>query len=88
MNTFVQAISPTFFGGEDAFMRQSSFIAAAARQSPPRGGGPAVRTPGQAALAHKAASVKEGVPLYGDTMELLAKEAAALGVVEVPVPFL
>jgi hypothetical protein len=119
--------------GAEAFVRQSSFTAAAARQSPvvPGWGESAVRTPGQVggwvgrkackrressvistprdahavvvssrtrtlscphrrvhvwgqgALMHKAAAERDGLVLYGDTMDLLAAHAADLGV---PVP--
>ena len=63
MNTFVQVINPAAFGGDEAFTRQTSFFAASARQSPPVPGGPAVRTPGEAALKHKAEAEAHGLAL-------------------------
>ena len=57
---------------------QTSFIAAAARASPPVTAA-AVRTPGQAALAHKAACLEHGVELYPGTMEKLLEAVEGLG---------
>ena len=86
MNTFVQVLNPRAFGGEEAFGRQTSFIAAAARASPPVPGSEGVRTPGQAALAHKESFLRDGVELYPGTMEALAEAAGELGVAELPQP--
>ena len=58
---------------------QASFIAAAARASPPVTAAAAVRTPGQAALAHKAACLEHGVELYPGTMEKLLEAVVGLG---------
>ena len=80
-------LNPAAFGGGEAFDRQTSFIAEAARASPPvaDGTGGAVRTPGQAALAHKAECLRSGVALYGDVMDKLVAKAEELGVAERPV---
>ena len=79
-------LNPCAFGGEDAFDSQTSFIAAAARASPPVPGSEGVRTPGQAALAHKEDCLRDGVELYPGTMEALTKAAGELGVTELPQP--
>jgi L-lactate dehydrogenase len=79
-------INPAAFGGTEAFERQTSFIAAAARASPPVAGGTAVRTPGQAALAHKVACLANGVELYPGTMAVLVAAAGELGVTGLPRP--
>ena len=45
-----------------------------------------MRTPGQAALKHKAEAEVGGLALYGDTMEVLLKHAHELGVGGAPAP--
>ena len=61
-------------------------FASSARQSPPVPGGAPVRTPGQAALKHKAQAEAGGLALYGDIMEVLLKHARELGVGGAPAP--
>ena len=75
-----QVIHPQAFDGIESFQRQTSFLARACRQSPPLKGGEDVRTPGEAALRHKAFCLQHGVELYGDTMAKLQQFAHELGV--------
>ncbi|MEQ1956560.1 Ldh family oxidoreductase [Mesorhizobium sp. CN2-181] len=54
---------PAAFGGIDAFVRQTGWLADACRASDVPEGAPPVRLPGAAALARKAAAIAEGLPL-------------------------
>ena len=76
----VQVFDPAAFGGADAFLRQTRWLADACRASPPRPGGAPVRLPGAAALARRRAAEAGGVALYPGIMEGLARRAAALGI--------
>ncbi len=76
----VQVWDPEAFGGTEAFLRQTGWLAEACLATPPRPGGPPVRLPGQAALARKAAALADGVPLYPSILPALSDHAARLGV--------
>lgn len=81
----VQVYDPAAFGGADAFLRQTGWLADACRSNPPRPGVEAVRLPGQAALRRRRAALAEGVVLHAGIMDGLREVAASLQVA-VPAP--
>ena len=64
-----------------AFTRQTGWVAAACRATPPRPGAEAVRLPGERALAHRREALYSGLALYPGIMQGLAAWAERLGVV-------
>lgn len=82
-SVFVQVIDPAAFGGTDAYLRQTGWLADACRSNPPRPGVERVRLPGESAMARRREAQAEGVALYPGILDGLKKQAAALGV---PVP--
>ena len=68
-SVFVQVIDPAAFGGLDAFRRETGWLAAACRDTPPVPGVDAVRLPGQRGLANKRKALAEGVALYPGIMD-------------------
>jgi LDH2 family malate/lactate/ureidoglycolate dehydrogenase len=62
-SVYLQVIDPTAFAGQDAFKRQTSWLAAACRDNPPRPGVERVRVPGDQAMRRKRAALANGVPL-------------------------
>lgn len=81
----VQVWDPEAFGGSDAFLRQTGWLADTCRANPPRPGVSKVRLPGEAAMSRKRAAVETGVILYASIMDSLLPHAERLGV-EVPKP--
>ena len=79
-SVFVLVIDPAAFGGDDAFRRQTGWLAEASRASAPAPGFAKVRVPGDGALARRRANLSEGVELYPGIMEGLSSWAADLGV--------
>ncbi len=77
---YLQVIDPAAFGGMEAFLHQTGWLAAAAVGNPPRAGGPPVRLPGSRALASRDRMRREGVTLYPGIMEALRPWAERLGV--------
>ncbi len=77
---FLQVIDPAAFGGLDAFLRQTTWLANAARNTPPAPGMDAVRLPGARGLALRRRQMAEGVRLYPSIMPALAPWAERLGV--------
>jgi L-lactate dehydrogenase len=75
----VLAIDPEAFGGHEAFLRQSSFIADACRAAKPLMEGVPVRLPGAAALARKRRALAEGVGLSHEILASLAALATRMG---------
>jgi LDH2 family malate/lactate/ureidoglycolate dehydrogenase len=71
-SNYVQVMDPALFAGARAFRRETEFIARACRESPPVAGGPAVRLPGEGALARKAEAMARGLTLYRGILESLA----------------
>ena len=71
------------FGGADAFVRETGWLADAARATPPVPGRDAVRLPGERGLELRARQMRDGVRLYPTIMPALAPWAERLGV---PVP--
>ena len=77
---FVQVIDPGAFGGRDAFTRETSWLAAACKGTPPAPGVDAVRLPGERGLDRKRRALAEGVALYPGILDALAPFAAKFGV--------
>jgi LDH2 family malate/lactate/ureidoglycolate dehydrogenase len=65
---FLQIIDPNAFAGEQAFRRETGFLAKACRRSKPRAGVDAVRMPGDAAVARRRAQLEKGIALYRSIM--------------------
>lgn len=76
----VQVYDPDAFGGRDAFLRQTGWLADACHANPPRPGVTAVRLPGEAAQRRRREALASGVALYPGIMEGLLDAAARLGV--------
>ncbi len=84
-SVFVQVYDPAAFGGADAFLRQTSWLAEACKNTLPVPGVDAVRLPGQRGLERKRLALIEGVSLYPGILDGLKPSAAKLGV-ELPRP--
>lgn len=84
-NVFLEIFDPAAFGGYRDFVRQSAFLAAACRNTPPRPGFDRVRLPGERALAQRAEQLELGVALRPSVLPALAPWAEQLGVPP-PVP--
>ncbi|SFB34548.1 Malate/L-lactate dehydrogenase [Rhizobium sp. NFR07] len=76
----VQVWDPAAFGGKDAFLRQTGWLADACRANPPRPGVSKVRLPGEAAAARKRGALETGVVLYTGIMDSLVPHAQRLGI--------
>ena len=63
LSVFVQIIDPEAFGGRDALLAETSYLAEQCRSNPPRQGVDAVRLPGDGALARKRDALDKGVLL-------------------------
>ena len=79
-NVFLEILDPAAFGGYRDFVRQSAFLAAACRNTPPRPGFDRVRLPGERALAQRAEQLERGVTLHPSVLPALQPWAAPLGV--------
>jgi L-lactate dehydrogenase len=77
---FVQALDPAAFGGRQAFLRQTEFIAVRCRDNPPRPGVDAVRLPGERALARRRQQLAQGVKLHESILPALEPWAQRLQV--------
>jgi L-lactate dehydrogenase len=77
---FVQVLDPGAFGGRDAFVRQTAWLADACRAATPRPGGPGVRLPGERGLALMRKQQAEGIALHPTIMPSLAPWAERYGV--------
>jgi L-lactate dehydrogenase len=74
------AFQPALFGGAEAFLRQTSWLAAACRASRVPEGAPSVRLPGAAALARKAEAMAHGLALDNARLAGLRALSARAGV--------
>jgi L-lactate dehydrogenase len=81
LSVLLQVIDPNAFAGLDAFTHQTSWTAEACRTNPPRPGGPAVRLPGQKALANQRQADVAGVPLQASVVAQMLASAGQTGVV-------
>jgi L-lactate dehydrogenase len=79
-NVFLQVLNPAMFGRREDFVRETSFLAAVCRATPPRPGFDRVRLPGESALARRAEQLTRGVELYPSILPALAPWAQKLGV--------
>ena len=78
-SALILAIDPRRFGGAEAFMRESAWMAEAVHANPPVEDGAAPRLPGERALRRRAEQLAGGVELYPTIAPMLAKRAAAAG---------
>ncbi len=81
-STFLQVYEPEFFAGIGAFRRETDTIVALCHGSRSVDSASSVRLPGERALKHKEASLRDGVTLYPGIMAKLSVWASALGVRE------
>jgi L-lactate dehydrogenase len=82
-SVFLQLINPDMFGGREAFLRETTFLADSCRDTPVPPGKPPVRLPGQGALARRTAQLANGVELYPTIMPALVPFAEQF---RVPLP--
>lgn len=82
-SVFLQMIDPKFFGGREAFVRETTFLANSCLDTPVPPEKPPVRLPGQAALARRAQQLANGVELHPKIMPPLLDCAETL---KVPAP--
>ncbi|MCC7548525.1 MAG: Ldh family oxidoreductase [Burkholderiales bacterium] len=78
-NVFLQIFDPAAFAGYHDFVRQTAFLAAACRDTPPRPGFDRVRLPGERALQRRTVQLLDGVSLHPSIMPALAPWAGKLG---------
>ena len=83
-SVFLMLLDPARFGGREAFVRETSFLAELCRATPVARGAPPVRLPGEAALARRARQLAEGVTLHASVLPKLRPWAARYGVGEPP----
>jgi LDH2 family malate/lactate/ureidoglycolate dehydrogenase len=83
-SVFVQVIAPEAFSGADPFLAEADYLVARCHASRPYPGLPAVRLPGEKALARKRAALVDGVELYPGVLGRLRDVARRL---DVGVPF-
>lgn len=79
MNVFLQVLDPEAFGGSAAFLDESTWLAEACRNNPPRPGIERVRVPGEQAMVRMRAAQARGVPLSPEIVELLSPCLVAAG---------
>jgi L-lactate dehydrogenase len=84
-SVFLQLIDPGAFAGRDAFVRETTRLAELCHATPVAPERPPVRLPGEAALARRAAQLRDGVALRPSTLESLRPWAGRLGVA-MPLP--
>ncbi len=84
-NVYVQVVDPAAFGGSEAYLRETSWLAKLCRESPPAPGVAAVRLPGEQAAARRRAGLAEGIELHPSVMPVLEGWAEKLKV-ELPPP--
>jgi LDH2 family malate/lactate/ureidoglycolate dehydrogenase len=78
-NVFVLVIDPARFGGSDAFLRETGWMADAVHANPPRTAGETVRLPGERAIQRRAQQLAEGVELHPSIPPALAARGAVAG---------
>ena len=75
-SVLVLVIDPARFGGADAFVRESGWMAHAVQTNPPGPSGESPRLPGERGLAHKANALKNGLTLHPAIPPMLSARAA------------
>jgi len=78
-SVFVQLFDPAAFGGIEEFRRETGGLARACRAARVAPGNPAVRIPGDGALARKRKALADGVVLYPAIMPALVPFAERYG---------
>jgi L-lactate dehydrogenase len=81
-NVFVQILEPACFGGVADFRRQTEWVAAACRATPPRPGFDRVRLPGERGLERRSQQLVEGVRLHPAIFPQLSTWADKLGIAQ------
>ncbi|QFY63468.1 Ldh family oxidoreductase (plasmid) [Rhizobium grahamii] len=76
----VQVFDPEAFGGRDAFLRQTGWLAETCRSNPPRPGVSHVRLPGENGLKRKREAAVDGVRLFAGILDQLVPHASRLNV--------
>lgn len=79
-SVFVLAVDPAAFGGSEAFLAETGFLAERCRAARTPEGKPPARMPGDGAMKRKQAALKDGVALYPGIMDALAPWGEKLGV--------
>jgi L-lactate dehydrogenase len=82
---FLQLINPDAFGGREAFLRETEWLAEACRTTPVKPGDPPVRLPGSRALQLRSEQLRQGVNLYPTILPALVPWAEKFAVT-VPIP--
>ncbi|MDO8538794.1 MAG: Ldh family oxidoreductase [Opitutaceae bacterium] len=78
-NVLVQVYDPACFGGAENFRRQTTEVARACRDTPPRPGFERVRLPGESGLRRRAEQLARGVELYPGILSSIAPWAEKFG---------
>ena len=79
-SVFVMVIDPKRFGGVDAFVRETGWMADAVHANPPGPSGEKVRLPGERGLASRARALTEGLSLHPSVPGMLTAQAAKAGI--------
>lgn len=82
-SVFLQVMDPEAFGGRDAFLRETGWLAQACRDAPVPAGRPRVRLPGERGLKLRAEQLRGGVALHPEILPGLEPWAEKL---KVPMP--
>jgi LDH2 family malate/lactate/ureidoglycolate dehydrogenase len=78
-SVLVLVLDPARFGGGEAFLRETGWMADAVHSNPPGPSGMPVRLPGERGLALREQALKEGVALHPSIPPMLADRAAKAG---------
>jgi len=77
---YLQVYDPAAFGGTEAFVRQTAWMAETCRETPPRAGFEHVRLPGESGLRRREVQLCDGVELYPSIVPGLLPWAEKLNV--------
>lgn len=75
----VQVFEPALLGGAEEFRRQTEWVAAKCRATPPRAGFERVRLPGETGLRKRAEQLRDGVQLHASILPALRPWAEKFG---------
>lgn len=78
-NVFVLVIDPARFGGSDAFLRETGWMADAIHANPPRVAAEPIRLPGERAMQRRARQLTEGVELHPSVPPALTARGSKIG---------
>jgi L-lactate dehydrogenase len=81
-NVFLEVFDPAAFGGYHDFLRQTAWLAAKVRATPPRPGVDRVRMPGERALQRRTEQLERGIALYPGVMDAIRPWSEKLGIPE------